>query len=121
MLLSAAVLLLLFAAVAALLCDLRLFFFFAFRFCACFSFRPVFFFFGARVASVRCDVFVWQEGECLFNMAQHFLLGPLLPSPILKEGGNPAPVRLRSFIIYRRPVNVRTHNCYNGPSVPFFP
>ena len=55
-------------------------------------------------------------------MALHLLLGPLLPSPILKEGGNPAPVRLRSFIIiYRRPVNVRTHNCYNGPSVPFFP
>ena len=81
-----------------------------------------FWFFRACVASVRYDVFVWQEGACLLEMAPRLLLGPLLPFPILKEGGNPTPVRLSSFIIiYRRPVNVRTHNRYNGPSVSFFP
>ena len=79
-------------------------------------------FFRACVASVRYDVFVWQEGECLLKMAPHLLLGPFLPSPIREEGGNPAPVRLRSFIIiYRRPVDVRAHNGYNCSSVPFFP
>ena len=35
-----------------------------------------------------------RGNECLLNMAPHvLLLGPLLPSP------NPAPVRLRGFII----------------------
>ena len=37
-----------------------------------------------------------------------------------KGDGNPAPVRLRGFIIInRRPVNVRAHNCYKCSSVPF--
>ena len=37
-----------------------------------------------------------------------------------KGDGNPAPVRLCGFIvIYRRPVNVRAHNCYSCSSVPF--
>ena len=49
-LLSSAVLLLLFAAVAALPCT-------------CFSI--CFVFFRACVAPVRYDMFVWQEGECL--------------------------------------------------------
>ena len=104
-LLSAAVLLLLSAAVAAWLWGVRLFFF---SFC----------FFRACVASVRCYMFVWQKAGCLLKMAPHSLLGPLLPWPTLKEGGNQALVRLRSFIIiYRHPVNVRAHNCYNFSSV----
>ena len=108
-LLSASVLLLLSAAVAALLWDVRLFFF---SFC----------FFRACVASVRLYMFVWQEGECFLKIAPHLLVEPLLPSPIQKDGGNPAPVRLRSFIIILcRPVNVRAHNCYDCSSVPFFP
>ena len=68
-LISSAVLLLLSAAVAALPCDVHFLFF---SFC----------FFRACAASVRYDMFVWQEGECLSNMALHLLLGPLLPFPI---------------------------------------
>ena len=57
-LLSSAVLLLLSAAVAALPWDVHLF---SFSFC----------FFRACVASVRYDMFVCQEGECILKMAPH--------------------------------------------------
>ena len=50
------------------------------------------------------------------------IVGTLVAASNSKGDGNPAPVRLRGFIIiFRRPVNVRAHNCCTCSSVPFLP
>ena len=56
----------------------------------------------------------FQDGSAL-------IVGTFVAVSNSEGDGNPAPVRLRGFIInYRRFVNVRTHSCYNCFSVLFF-
>ena len=57
-----------------------------------------------------------------FKDGSALIVGTFVAVSKSEGDGNQAPVQLRGFIIlYRRPVNVRAHNCYNCSSAPFFP